>query len=282
MAIKILNLKFGPMQLNELSCIVVEQKLIYSSSLRRYITIDLYLPKNVADPSSLSLLIINDGQDLAKMPFDHLLNELLESQQIQPVLCVGVHAGRNRKKEYGTAGIPDFKNRGSRAEAYEQFIIKKLIPHIQSEYCINSFKQKAIAGFSLGGLTAIDLAWKNPAVFSIAGVFSGSLWWRSKDISEGYNEELDRIMHRRIREGNFAEAMKFYFTTGSLDETADRNNNGIIDSIDDTLALIEELKGKGYPDEDIVYINFEDGHHDVETWGRAMPGFLKWAFGGGF
>jgi hypothetical protein len=22
----------------------------------------------------------------------------------------------------------------------------------------------------------------------------------------------------------------------------------------------------------------EDGKHDVETWGRAMPAFMKWAY----
>jgi iron(III)-enterobactin esterase len=267
------------MQVNELSCVVVEQKLVYSSALRRYITLDFYLPKNVADPAGLSLLILNDGQDLPKMPFDIMLNDLIESQQILPVLCVGVHAGRNRKTEYGTSGIPDFKNRGSKADAYEQFIIKKLIPYLQAEYCVNIFRQKSIAGFSLGGLSAIDIAWDNPDVFSIAGIFSGSLWWRSKDIEEGYNEDTDRIIHRKVREGSFHPGQRFYFTTGSLDETADRNNNGIIDSIDDTLALIKELKEKGVSEENIVYVNFEDGKHDVETWGRALPGFLKWSFG---
>ncbi|MGL6267221.1 MAG: alpha/beta hydrolase, partial [Chitinophagaceae bacterium] len=68
--------------------------------------------------------------------------------------------------------------------------------------------------------------------------------------------------------------------TGVLDEIADRNNNGIIDSIDDTMDLIGELVKKGYKkEEDIVYLEYEDGRHDVPTWGRAFPAFLKWAFG---
>ena len=65
----------------------------------------------------------------------------------------------------------------------------------------------------------------------------------------------------------------------TLDETADRNNNGIIDSIDDTLALIEELKKKGYEEKDIFYLELKDGKHDVTTWGRAFPEFLKWGWG---
>ena len=59
-----------------------------------------------------------------------------------------------------------------------------------------------------------------------------------------------------------------------MDETHDRNNNGIIDSIDDALDLMAELKQKGYTD--IEYLELADGKHDIPTWGRAMPVFLKW------
>jgi predicted alpha/beta superfamily hydrolase len=136
-----------------------------------------------------------------------------------------------------------------------------------------------MAGFSLGGLTAMDMTWNYPRLFSSAGIFSGSLWWRSKDLAHGYDEDLDRIMHAQVRNGGYTPGLRFYFTTGSLDETADRNNNGIIDSIDDTLALIEELTKKGYPLSDITYINFEDGRHDVQTWARALPHYLQWGWG---
>lgn len=262
----------------ELSTILVERKLVYSSSLRRYVTVDFYLPKNISDPSELSLLLINDGQDLEKMEFAETLNQLIASHLLPPLLCVGIHAGKDRKMEYGTAGVPDFMNRGAKAEAYSSFITERLIPYIHHNYCISSFRTRAFAGFSLGGLSAIDIVWRHPQLFSVAGVFSGSLWWRTRDLDEGYEEDRDRIIHQLVRGSVHKPGLRFYFTTGSLDETADRNGNGIIDSIDDTLALMEELKAKGYTDEDVRYINYEDGRHDVETWSRAMPGFLHWAW----
>lgn len=262
----------------DLASIMVERKLVYSSALRRYVTCDFYLPKDITDPSSLSLLLINDGQDLEKMNFSGLLDGLITSRLVAPLLCVGIHAGEERKMEYGTAGVPDFLNRGAKAGVYAQFILHRLLPYICKTYHIPSFRNKGFAGFSLGGLSAIDLVWSHPHIFSVAGVFSGSLWWRTKDIENGYVEETDRIMHAKIREGKWQEGSRFYFTTGSLDETADRNNNGIIDSIDDTLSLIEELKSKGYTDSDIHYMNYEDGRHDVETWARALPAFLQWAW----
>jgi type II secretory pathway component PulJ len=64
-----------------------------------------------------------------------------------------------------------------------------------------------------------------------------------------------------------------------MDETADRNNNGVIDSIDDTMAIISELQHVGFHlEQDIRYTNYEDGKHDVETWAKAIPAFLLWGW----
>ena len=60
----------------------------------------------------------------------------------------------------------------------------------------------------------------------------------------------------------------------------DRNNNGVIDSIDDTVSLIDELAAKGYNrSTDIHYLELADGKHDIATWARAFPEFLKWGWG---
>jgi enterochelin esterase-like enzyme len=263
----------------DLSNLIVEQRAIASQYLKRYVIVDLYLPKNISDSKNLSLLLVNDGQNLDEMDFSLLLNQLLESHQVGPLLCVGIHAGKDRKNEYGTAGIPDFAGRGAKAETYQHFILDELLPFIHTTYAVEQFSSKAIAGFSLGGLSAIDLTWNNPDIFKIAGVFSGSLWWRSRDLDDDYDDNTHRIMHQQVKKGPYHSGLRFYFTTGSMDETADRNNNGIIDSIDDTLALIEELKKLGYSEKDFRYVNYEDGKHDIPTWARAMPAFLLWGWG---
>jgi hypothetical protein len=87
-------------------------------------------------------------------------------------------------------------------------------------------------------------------------------------------------MHQQIRRGKLKPGMKFWFQTGTQDEWSDRNKNGIIDSIDDTLDLIVELTKIGYrPFHDIQYLEIKDGKHNPETWAEAMPHFLTWAFG---
>lgn len=267
------------MQQMDLLSVLVEQKIMHSKFLDRPVIVDFYLPKAIEDPSALSLLLINDGQELQDIKFHLLLDEMLTSHQVQPVLCVGIHAGEERIEEYGTAKIKDFLGRGRRAEAYQKFVMLELLSFVHTTYCVEQFTSKGFAGFSMGGLSAMDIVWHHPEEFSVAGVFSGSLWWRTKALEDDYNDETDRIMHQQVRNGNFHPQLKFFFTTGSLDETADRNGNGIIDSIDDTLALIFELQQLGYDAEkNIRYINYEDGRHDMATWARALPLFLLWAF----
>jgi enterochelin esterase family protein len=250
-----------------------------SEYLDRSVKLDVYLPKNVENLAEISLLVINDGQDMETLGLAPMLDILIAEDAITPILAVGIHCNEYRKLEYGTADILDYQMLGSRARYHRKFILKELIPYVLTTYNLTTFKEVAFAGFSLGGLSAMDIAWKHPEVFSKVGIFSGSFWWRSKALHQGYNEETDRIMHQLIREGEYHEGQKFFFEAGALDETMDRNNNGIIDSIDDTMGIIEELEKKGYDHNSIFYLELEDGHHDVPTWGRAMPTFLKWGWG---
>jgi enterochelin esterase-like enzyme len=276
------SLIFEPMQEANVSGVLVENTSIQSELLEREVKVDFYLPRNVPDPSQMSLLLINDGQDMVKLQFENILEELYTAEDaIQPLLCVGIHCGPDRKMEYGVAGQPDFKGRGARAGDYTSFVFDELLPFIRTSYAVPSFKEKAFAGFSLGALMALDIVWNHAAEFSKVGIFSGSLWWRNIDQTEpGYDDDKHRIMHQQIRHGKYAPWLKFFFQCGNMDEVKDRNNNGIIDSIDDTIDMIKELEKKGYQKEkDIHYLEMPDGKHDVPTWGRALPNFLKWGWG---
>ncbi len=256
--------------------IQIEQHYLYSDFLEREVQFDVYLPANRAPLVHYSLLLINDGQDLPKMAFDKILAE--SQSELLPLIAVGIYCGADRKMEYGTAYAADFEGRGARAGLYNKFLFDELLPFLRKDLSIASFKDKSFAGFSLGALSALDIVWNHPNQFNKVGIFSGSLWWRRKAYDHGYDDEMDRLMHLQIRKAEFYPWIKFFLQCGELDETADRNNNGIIDSIDDTLDLIVELKAKGYTDEHIEYFLMPEGKHDVQTWGDAFPTFLKWAY----
>lgn len=271
------------MQAVNVSGVLPENARITSRKLEREVIIDFFLPKNVAAPSVMSLLLINDGQNMEEMGLEKILNDLYAEQAISPVLCAAIHTGKERKMEYGIASRADYLGRGALAAAYTAFIIEELLPYTRKQYAVSSFKEKAFAGFSLGGLSAMDIVLNHPEEFNKAGIFSGSFWWRMIGQEEKeYDDDKHRIMHQQIRNGNFQPGQQFFFQCGNMDETMDRNNNGIIDSVDDTLDVINELVRKGYDREkDIFYLEMPDGKHDIATWSRAMPVFLKWAFAAG-
>lgn len=258
--------------------ILVEQNSLISEYLEREVIIDAYLPKQIKPSEQLSLLLINDGQDLPHMPFGKILDRLLTQGEIEPLICLGIHCGPDRRMEYGTAYSADYKGRGAKAGLYHKFIFEELMPFIRKKYNTPSFKDKSFAGFSLGALSALDLVWNHASEFRKVGIFSGSLWWRRKGYQNGYDDEKDRLMHLQIRKGEFHPWLRFFIECGVQDETADRNENGIIDSIDDALDLIVTLKAKGYTDQHIKYLQLEDGKHDVATWAKALPDFLKWGW----
>jgi enterochelin esterase-like enzyme len=265
----------------KLSAILVESRSLLSVFLGREVKVDFYLPKNVTDPSEMSLLLINDGQNMEELKLDMILENLFKEDKISPLLCVAIHTGVQRKMEYGVSSQADYMGRGAKASFYTSFVIRELLPYIRDNYAIKKFKEKAFTGFSLGALMALDIVWNHPGKFSKAGLFSGSFWWRSVDQTEPhYDDNLHRIIHQEIKNGSYHRGMKFFFQCGNMDETMDRNNNGIIDSIDDTLDLIKELEQKGYDREkDIYYLEMADGKHDIATWAKAMPVFLKWGWG---
>ena len=269
------------MQIHQTHLVTAETKILQSSLLQRDVTLSIFYPAKELFTGKMDLLLINDGQDLAIMNFENILSAFYQNHSIPPIFCVGISCGDDRKNEYGTAHILDFKGRGTKAALYQKFIFTELLPFIYKNYHTISFAEKSFCGFSLGGLSALDTVWNHPTEFKNVGVFSGSLWWRSVSQHHAkFDEDKDRIIHNRIRNGNYYPWLKFFFETGTMDETADRNKNGIIDSIDDTVSLIDELVKKGYNRyKDIFYLELKDGKHDVPTWGKAFPEFLKWGWG---
>ena len=269
------------MQLVNVSGIVVENRSLLSVFLGREVKVDFYLPKNVADISQMSLLLINDGQNMKEMGFAGILENLYAEKAISALLCLAIHAGPYRTMEYGVASQKDYLGRGAKAGFYTSFVLRELLPFIRDSYKISSFKERAIAGFSLGALMALDIVLHHPEKFSKAGLFSGSFWWRSMDQADKkYEDNLHRIIHQEIKSGSYHPGMKFFFQCGNEDETMDRNSNGIIDSIDDTLDVIKELAAKGWRlEKDIHYLEMPEGKHDIATWEKAMPEFLKWGWG---
>lgn len=261
------------------SNITTLRRIIPSGALQRDIIIDILLPPFYRSTTSYPIILFNDGQDFSALDMEATLRSLYKSKLINKAIIIGIHANENRLREYGVSYRPDYAHRGDLAAAHATFVTAELLPFLRKQFSISRrVKDISIAGFSLGGLSAFDIAWQHSHLFSRVGVFSGALWWRSQPFDEN-DPDSNRIIHDVVSQDTYRKGLQFWFQTGTHDENSDRNNNGVIDAIDDTLDLINRLREKGYTNEDLTYVEIEEGEHNPQTWGRAMLAFLIWAIG---
>lgn len=262
------------------SKIKVQKDEVYSRHLQRQVALNIISTPIPDDKSTLNLLLLNDGQDIEKLRIKELIDSLYKKNLIHPLIVVGIVAG-DRNKEYGVSEIPDFMGRGDKADKYAAFIDNELYPFVKKKAVVRKFKSVVLAGSSLGGLSAFDIAWDNADKIDKVGVFSGSFWWRDKDDKDStYSDDKNRIIINKIRSSRKKPHLQYWFYAGGKEETGDRDKDGIIDVVDDTKDLVELIKSKNVcsPD-DIVYTEDANGTHDQLSWSRQLPAFLIWAFG---
>jgi enterochelin esterase-like enzyme len=260
-------------RLEQFDTVMVETIELQSELLKRSVRIDFYHSELKVESGDFTLMLVNDGQDLVTMNFENIL----ASHNTQHNLLVaGIHASSDRSQEYGMSAGTNFDGLGAKAGLYERFVVDELLPFIRSRFHYLHFSNVAFAGFSLGGLSAFDIAWNNPGVFSWAIIFSGSFWWRSVDKQEkSYDPWLHRIMHRQVEDSDRRDGMKFFFSCGDQDEGEDRNRNGVIDSIDDTIDLMRLLIKKDYREgKDFFYVQVKNGKHDLKSWSKAWEAYF--------
>ena len=213
-------------------------------------------------------------------PFEtrETLARLAAAGRMRPIIVVAIPANDDRLHEYGTAVALNDMGLGVLAPAYGHFVVEELMPLIERTFRIRP--GAGILGVSLGGLSAFDIAWRYPDRFAVVGVMSGSFWWRAAD-HERRIAPGRRIAHTLARRAAGPPPFRLWFQAGTRDEVCDRDDDGIIDAIQDTTELIAELRALGVGDDQVVYRQTVGGRHDYETWQRVLPDFLQWAYSPG-
>jgi enterochelin esterase-like enzyme len=252
---------------------------LYSKHLQRTVKLHILHTPPPSDRSLFNLLIINDGQDMEKLRVKETMDSLYKEGKLLPVVIIGVEAG-DRMQEYGVADKPDYLGRGSKAGLYDAFINDELYPYAKKESGVRKFQSVVVAGCSLGGLSAFDIAWNHPDKISKVGVFSGSFWWRDKSSDDStYSDEKNRIMYTKLKASRKKPGLQYWFYAGAAEEKSDRDKDSIIDVIDDTKDIINLLKKKNVVATDgIVYRESPTVIHDYSSWSIVFPEFLIWAF----
>lgn len=119
-------------------------------SLKRYPVLYMQDGQNIIDPETSSFGV--DWQ------LDENADTLIREGFINPIIIVGIYNTSLRRVEYGI---------NDTSFIYKRFIVNELKPFIDSLYRTKPESEfNAVAGSSLGGLIAFELAWEFPETFA--------------------------------------------------------------------------------------------------------------------
>lgn len=232
----------------------------------------LFLPQREA-LSDLPVVILFDGQNHERLGLADLLRRLWYEEDFPPFALVALWAGPYRLDNYGVPGRPDYQGRGGRGTELGKFLETELLPWVENQvHTSQKASRRFLVGFSFTGLGAVAQALSRPAVWGGAAAFSGSFWWR-----RGEDAQNTRIILELVRDlRTFPTASRFWFLAGDAEETADRDGDGVIDVVDDTLDLIAALQARGVPERNLSWTLVPGGRHHESTWMRYLEPALRW------
>ena len=255
------------------------------------------------------VLYLNDGQDLEAVGLQEILARLYQQGVIRPMLVVAIDMPEDRMAGYGLSdrgrraavvAPTKYGPVGANAHAYSEWLPKVLVPRIDSGWATRrEAGSRYLLGWSLGAINAFSVGWQYPELFGKVGAFSPSLWLSAR-AEDAAAVQDSRIAHALVDASTWQARPRMFFAVGTGEETDDRDGDGVIDVLDDTLDLMEGwtdtggkarkgLRQLGYvlntdyaahPDRaPAVLYRLPAGEHNPRSWARMLPTFLRWADG---
>lgn len=202
------------------------------------------------------VLYMQDGQNMffpeesfggAHWQLPETLSLLDSMSAIDQVIVVGIYPNV-REHDYTSPGY----------EAYGEFMVRKLKPHIDNMYRTAPGPQDtAVMGSSLGGVASLFLAWEYPDVFGMAGCMSSTFGWRDDLIS-------------RVASGT-KRNIRIYLDSGwPADNYEVTRNMGAL------------LARKAYAtNSELLYLAFPQSEHNERSWAMRVHIPFQFFFGRG-
>lgn len=192
------------------------------------------------DSEKYNLIICTDGFiHINIINAKNVLDNLMNKNLIQNSICVFVDNSKDRFNELTCN------------EKFSDFIGKELIPWIYSNYNVSTEPEKTtISGISLGGLTAVYLAFKSPEIFGNVLAQSGSFWWNDEWL-------IEKCKNTDIK------PLKVYLNAGILEDRPYDDEPVMKECIE---KMREVLLSKGHT---VFYERFPSGH-DYLGWGEKF------------
>ena len=228
----------------------------------------VYLPPDYEEQNRrYPVMYMQDGQNLfdpetsfvqgRTWQFGEHADQLIQAEEIEPLIVVGVYNTPRRLEEYTHAR--DKRMGGGEANQYGQMLVKELKPWIDNEYrTLSDEANTALGGSSLGGLVSLYLGLEHTETFGKLAVMSPSIWWNHKSIL-GYVNEYDGPPWPKI-----------WLDVG------DGEGRRVHADVD---LLYQRLKTNGWkPEVNIHYQLAIGGTHDEAAWAARVGDMLRFLF----
>lgn len=165
---------------------------IYSKELGETRIINVYLPHGFHRDSQLQYHVFYLLDGSIDEDFLHVVGLVQFAafpwiNYIPPSIVVGI-SNVDRKRDFTFPSTvekerADFPTTGGSAKFIE-FIEKELIPTIERNYPVDT--TRTIIGQSLGGLLAVEILSRRPALFHQYIIVSPSLWWSNRELLQNF------------------------------------------------------------------------------------------------
>lgn len=228
----------------------------------------LYIPAQYNADVPIALMVFQDGglflgSKKASLGYDiHIttvLDNLIHQGAIPPVIGLFIDAG-NYPRQVMPEEIADQPRQveyDTQDDRYARFLTTEIMPHISQHYHLTDDPdQRAIAGYSSGGMCAWNVAWQQPDVFRKVLSFCGSF----TDVRGGHH------CHSLIRKSP-AKPIRIFLQSGSDDQNSRYGNWALANQ---TMASALDFSGYDYR------FVFGNGGHDLKHAAAILPDALRW------
>jgi predicted alpha/beta superfamily hydrolase len=222
----------------------------------------VYLPLNYEKSNKkYPVIYMHDAQNLfdtkASYAGEWNIDETLDSLKAK-VIIIGIEHGNEKRIDELTPYINE-KRGGGNANAYLEFIVKTVKPHIDSTYRTKTnAKNTGIWGSSLGGLVSIYAALQYPEVFGKVGCFSPAFWINKKEIFQKM-EDTPKF------------TTKIYLLCGDKEDSG-----AMVSDMKEMETLINSKRCECKKLNKSVIV--KDGEHNEKLWRNAFAKAYLWLF----
>jgi predicted alpha/beta superfamily hydrolase len=220
------------------------------------------------------VLYLNDGQNLfeAATAFagvhwqvGEAAERLIGEGKIPPLIIVGIdNTGRSRVREYIPYRSFDPRIFGPPGKRYPDFLLREVMPLIESHYAVaKGPEHTGLGGSSLGGLIALYTQLAMPGVFGRLLLESPSLFVANRKILEKC---------RRFRDWPF----RIYLAMGTREVGNPEKDEKVVE---DARELERILRSAGLAKQRLQVRIEEGAPHSESAWAARFPEALEFLFG---